>query len=128
MRGRRRPVTAREAFAHDAVLELAADGDDRAPGGAITVALCGSWTHEPPCPLAPHHTAVDRSGQEVTLRVLFAAAPADEARVRALIEEAIARGEREGPDGVRTSWRLLRADPSPVRPHERDHADRLTRS
>jgi hypothetical protein len=57
-------MTAREAFAHDAVVELAADGDDRAPGGAITVALCGSWSHEPPCPLAPHHTAAERSGRE----------------------------------------------------------------
>ena len=33
-----------------------------APGGAITVALCGSWDHEPPCPLAPHHTRAHRSG------------------------------------------------------------------
>ena len=118
-------MTAREAFAHDAVVELAADGDDRAPGGAITVALCGSWSHEPPCPLAPHHTAAERSGREVTLRVLFAAAPDDEARVRTLIDGALTGGEGTDPDGVRTSWHLLRAGPSPVRPEERAHADRL---
>ena len=115
-------------FAHDAVLALAADGDERAPGGAITVALCGSWSHDPPCPLAPHHTGVRRSGQEATLRVLFAAEPAEEARVRALIEEALARGEGADPDGVPTTWRLLTAGPSPVRPDEQDHAERLTRS
>jgi hypothetical protein len=118
-------VNGREAFAHDAVLTLDADGDDRAPGGAITVALCGSWTHEPPCPLAPHHTAVQRSGQDVTLRVLFAAAPDDEARVRALIDGALAHGEGADPDGARTPWRLVSVGPSPVRDEERDHADRL---
>ena len=113
-------------FAHDAVLEL--DGDDRAPGGAITVALCGSLSHEPPCPLAPHHTGVRRDGGDVVLRVLFAAAPEDEQRVRTLVEEALAGGEHEGPDGVRTTWRLLRAAPSPVRPEERDHGQRLISS
>ena len=120
--------TDRQAFAHDAVLEMAADGDDRAPGGAITVALCGSWTHAPPCPLAPHHTGVHRAGDEVTLRVLFAAAPDDEARVRALIDEALARGDGGDPDGVRTAWRLTGSGPSPVRAEERAQAERLTRS
>jgi hypothetical protein len=120
--------THRQAFAHDAVLALEAGGDERAPGGAITVALCGSWSHEPPCPLAPHHTAARRGGDEVTLRVLFAAAPDDEARVRVLVEDALARGEGVVPDGARTSWRVLRSGPSPVRAEEQDHAERLTRS
>jgi hypothetical protein len=115
----------RSAFAHDAVVVLDPDGDDRAPGGAITVALCGSWSHEPPCPLAPHHTDVQRTGQEATLRVLFAAEPEDEARVRELIDAALTRGEGEDPDGVRTSWRLLSSAPSPVQREERDHAERL---
>ena len=106
----------RSAFAHDAVLQLEDGGDDRAPGGAITVALCGSWDHDPPCPLAPHHTAVTRSGSEVVLRLLFATAPENEARVRSLVEEALAQGE---------GWRLVRAEASEVRPDERDHAERL---
>jgi hypothetical protein len=118
----------RLAFAHDAVLALEPGGDDRAPGGAITVALCGGWTHEPPCPLAAHHTGVRRDGGQVTLRVLFAAAPREEGRVRALIEEALTRGEGEDPDGARTSWRLLTTAPSAVRPEEREHAERLLRS
>ncbi len=114
----------RAAFAHDAVLTLE-DGDERAPGGAITVALCGSWSHEPPCPLAPHHTGVDRTGDQLTLRLLFAAEPDDEGRVRELVDETLARGEGDTPDGGRTTWRLVRSGSSPVRPDEHEHAGRL---
>jgi hypothetical protein len=121
-------MAGRAGFAHDAVLVMDADGDERAPGGAITVALCGSWTHEPPCPLAPHWTGVRRSGEQVTLRVLFAAAPEDEAPVRVLVTDVLARGWGDTPDGGRTTWRLVRADPSPVRPEEEDHLRRLGRS
>jgi hypothetical protein len=122
-------VTAdRTAFAHDAVLAMDAEGDDRAPGGAITVALCGGWSHEPPCPFTPHYTAASRSGEDVTLRVLFAAAAGDEGRVRQSIDEALARGWGDGPDGVRTHWTVVRTRPSPVRPEERDHTARLIRS
>jgi hypothetical protein len=115
----------RRAYAHDAVVVLADGGDERAPGGAVTVALCGSWSHDPPCPLAPHHTAAVRAHDGLRLRVLFAADPADEARVRELLAEALAGGSAEGPDGVRTSWRLVSAGPSDVRPEEREHAERL---
>jgi hypothetical protein len=48
----------REVFAHEAVVEMDGDSDASAPGGAITVALCGGWAHEPPCPLAPHRFTV----------------------------------------------------------------------
>ncbi len=115
----------REAYAHDAVLQMAADGDDRAPGGAITVALCGSASHEPPCPLAPHHTTAARSGSDVTLRVLFACEPPDEGGVRRLIDEALARSWGEDPDGVRTQWDVVSTGSSPVRAGEREHAGRL---
>ncbi len=118
----------REAFAHDAVVAVAPDADEAAPGGALTVALCGSWSHEPPCPLAPHHTRADRSGSEVTLRVLFATEPSEESRVRGLIDETLARGWGDRPDGGRAEWRLLRTTASTVRPEEQEHAARLTRS
>lgn len=118
----------RAAYAHDAVVELEPEGDDHAPGAAITVALCGSWAHEPPCPLAPHHTRAHRSGTEVSLRLLFATEPEEEARVRALVEEALARGWGDGPDGARTSWNLVWAAPAEVTPEEEDHARRLIRS
>ena len=120
-------TTARRGYAHDAVLVLEEDGDERAPGGAITVALCGSWWHDGPCPLAPHHTRVHRAGAEVTLRLLFAAEPDDEPRVRALVDDALSREWGDTPDG-RTSWRLVEAGPSPVLPEEEDHVGRLIRS
>jgi hypothetical protein len=113
---------------HRAVLALSPGADRAAPGGAVTVALCGSWEHPPPCPLAPHHTAAHRSGEEVRLRILFAAEPDDEQQVRAAIAEALARGAGDRPDGGRTTWRLVSAAASEVRPEEREHAVRLTRS
>jgi hypothetical protein len=116
----------REAFAHEAVVVLEDGGDERAPGGAITVALCGSWSHEPPCPLAPHHTRVHRTDGELTVRVLFAADPADEPRVRALVEEVLARGWGDTPDG-RTCWELVDSGPAAVHEDERAHARRLLR-
>jgi hypothetical protein len=115
-------------FAHDALLAMGRAGDDRAPGGAITMALCGSWAHEPPCPLAPHHTRADRTGEEVRLRILFAAEPEDEQRVRGTIDDALARGTGDTPDGGVARWRLLGSAPSAVRPEEEDHAERLMRS
>jgi hypothetical protein len=121
-------TAAREAFAHDALLVLDPDGDDRAPGGAITLALCGSWSHEPPCPLAPHHTRADRTGAELLLRVLFAARPADELTVRRLIDWALETGWGDDPGGVRTTWRLVRSGPSPLRDDELAHAQRLARN
>ena len=108
---------------------LEADGDETRTGGAITVALCGSWTHEPPCPLAPHHTRVQRSGAR--------ADPAAALRRRPGRRAAGARAGRGGtgprlgrhpgrqPDGVAAAW-----SPAP-RPCEldggSDHARRLTR-
>jgi hypothetical protein len=121
------PVS-REAYAHDAVLNLDPGGDDGAPGAAITVALCGSWSHQPPCPLAPHHTRAHRSGTAVRLRLLFATEPENESRVRALVDETLTRGWGDGPDGTRTGWQLVWAAPATVLPEEEEHARRLVRS
>jgi hypothetical protein len=116
----------REAFAHDAVLELAPDADEGAPGARITVELCGHWEHEPPCPLAAHHTSARRVGDELLrLHVLFAAEPADEGEVRRRIDAALASGELDGPDGRRTRWRLREAGRGAVADAERAHARRL---
>src|SRR3954451_16878546 len=94
----------RRVFAHEAVLAMAPEADSRAPGGAITVALCGHWDHEPPCPLAPHHTDATPGDDALRLRVLFAAEPGDEERVRSLIEQALSAGRLIGPDGRVTRW------------------------
>ena len=104
---------------------MTADGDARAPGAAITVALCGHWEHEPPCPLAPHHTSAERSGDEIRLRVLFAAEPTAEAEVRGRIEAALSRAFFDGPDGITTRWQLRGAQPGSVRSDEAQHAERL---
>ncbi|MFD7409752.1 hypothetical protein ACFV7R_45835 [Streptomyces sp. NPDC059866] len=115
----------RQAFVHEAVVVMEADGDVRAPGAAITVALCGHWEHEPPCPLAPHHTAAQRFGDELHLRVLFAAEPQAAADVRNRITAALLGAAFDGPDGVTTRWQFLSVRPGLVREDEAAHAARL---
>ena len=58
--GRRRRANHvnRKAFAFEALLELEPGTDTRAPGGAVTVALCGAWEHDGPCRW-PHHSDID---------------------------------------------------------------------
>lgn len=121
-------MTARRAYAHEAAVVLAADGDVRALGGAVTVALCGHWEHEPPCPLAPHRTDTQRTGDQVSVRVVFAAEPEAEPEVRTRIDRALAEGGLTGPDGATTGWRLVVTGPSTVREDETELADRLLRS
>jgi hypothetical protein len=118
----------RQVFAHDAVVAMAADGDVGAPGAAITVAVCGHWEHEPPCPLAPHHTAAERDGDNVRLRVLFAADPSDESEVRRRIDDGLASSRLETPDGAVALWRLVSSEVGEVRPDEADHGRRLISS
>ncbi len=118
----------RSAYAHDALLDPEPALDHRAPGGAVTLALCGSLDHEPPCPLAPHHTTVEVEGARLRVRVLFAVEAADEARVRALVESALASGVWTYPDGVVSTWTLVSSGPDAVADDEREHADRLVDS
>lgn len=108
----------RSTFVHEAVLVLDEGGDERAPGGAVTLALCGSWDHPGPCPLAPHHTSVRAQGSGHVVRVLFACDPMAEDEVRERVVEALADGDLLGPDGVRTRWRLVSHHPDAVRPDE----------
>jgi hypothetical protein len=115
----------REAFAHEAVLAMDPLADEQAPGAAVTVALCGHWEHNPPCPLAPHHSRVDRIGDEIRVRTLFAVEPALEGAVRHGIDQALASGHLTGPDGQTTRWQLRSSQRSVVRDDEMDHAQRL---
>lgn len=118
----------RQAFACEAVLIMAADADMRAPGAAITVALCGHWEHEPPCPLAPHYSNAERVGDEVRIRVLFATDPEQVGTVHARIDMALSKGRLDGPAGGTTTWQLCSSRPSAVRAEESDHAQRLVNS
>jgi hypothetical protein len=112
-------------FAQDAMLAMEPGADRRAPGAAVTTALCGHWEHEPPCPLAPHHTHAERSGEHVLLRILFAAEPEQAPDIRSRIESALASGRFRGPDGVVTRWTLVGSGPGSVRDDEVAHARRL---
>jgi hypothetical protein len=84
--------------------------------------LCGGWDHPPPCPLAPHFVTNVRTGETVTLRVLFATEPDDEPRVRALIGEALAAGQLDVPDGGVAHWELRSASPGSISADEEDLA------
>ena len=127
-RGRAHTGPMREAYVHDALLDPDPKLDHRAPGGAVTLALCGSLEHEPPCPLAPHHTTVESEGELLRVRVLFAIDAGDEARVRALVEEALAGGAWDYPDGVHSRWSVVTSGPGEIADSEREHADRLVSS
>jgi hypothetical protein len=113
----------RQAFAHDAVVDLSAGSDERALGGAVTVALCGALDHEPPCPVAPHHTSLSGRGSRRRVRVLFATE--DEAVVRRTIDSALGSGEFVGPDGTRHRWVLRSSRSAEVADAERAHAAQL---
>lgn len=115
----------RQAYAHEAVVVLPEGADTRAIGGAITVALCGALEHEPPCPLAAHHTAAVESDGEVRVRVLFTADPARVDDIRDRIDAVIEAGTFTGPDGTTTRWRPMKAGCVRVAPADRDHARRL---
>ncbi len=121
----------RQAYAHEAVLALSPGTDERAPGAAVTAALCGHWEHEPPCPLAPHHVRAGRAGGEAAdalhVRILFAAEPEAEREVRDRIDLALA-GQWPLPDELTAAWRLTGSGPSDVTAAEEDHAGRLIRS
>jgi hypothetical protein len=115
----------RQGFVHEAVLAIAPDADERAPGAAITVALCGHWEHEPPCPLAPHHTRVDPVAGALRLTILFATEPSLEDTVRQRINSALAAGSLVGPEGVTTRWQLAGTRVRSPQPDEWEHLDRL---
>jgi hypothetical protein len=114
----------RKPFVHEASLQLAPGADDRAPGAAVTVELCGHWEHEGRCRW-PHHTAVEsRTGTAVTIRIVFACEPGDEPAVRARIARALAGGLLDGPGGA-SRWTVLADAAAPLREPEAALAERL---
>jgi hypothetical protein len=114
----------RDCFVHEASLTVTSDFDDRGPGGAVTVALCGSLDHDPPCPSAPHQTSTTVSGARAAVRVVFACLPADEHLVRERIESAMALGEFRH-DGDVTTWTLVATNPAPLDAEELVLGERL---
>lgn len=95
-----------ETFAHEAVLVLGHGASVSAPGGAVTVALCGHWEHEGPCAW-PHNTSVlGYEGDAVTVKVEFSCEPDEEDSVRRLIRKSLHDGAVVGPHGTET-WTLV---------------------
>lgn len=118
----------RQPFVHEALLAMDPDADTRAPGAAVTVELCGHWEHEPPCPLSPHHSSVERIEDNVRIRVLFAVEAQLESEVRQRIDRALFTGQLAGPKGAAARWQVVTSARSTVRPSESGHAQRLTQS
>jgi hypothetical protein len=112
-------------FVHEVVLAMDPGADIRAPGAAITRQLCGHWDHQPPCPLAPHHTDAQRAGAQVHLRVLFVAEQTREAEVRELVDLALASGLLRGPEGVATEWHVVRSGAGDLTPAEHRQVERM---
>ena len=83
---------------------LESGSDSRAPGGAVTVALCGHWDHEGPCRW-PHHTSVSEAPDGThTVTVRYDAPDEEREYVRGLILDALATGTQAGPDGRVSRW------------------------
>jgi hypothetical protein len=118
----------REAFALDALILMSVGDDERAPGAAVTEALCGSVDHDPPCPLAPHQTNWRRDGEQVRLRVVFVAERGALAEVRRRIDRALSAGSAESPDGVRARWQLEEITEGAPSPEELELGSRLDRN
>jgi hypothetical protein len=104
------------------MVAMRAGDSPAALGGAIAMALCGGWDHQPPCPLAPHHVSSAAADETVSVRVVFATEPANEQRVRALIGEALATGRLTVPDGGVAQWQLRSASAGVLRADEEDLA------
>ena len=73
----------------ETMLEVGDLLDHRAPGGAVTAAICGNWDHAGPCRW-PHNNSLDISSTPVILRTVVVVEPEALDEVRATIEGALA--------------------------------------
>ena len=106
-----------EAIAVDVDLELQPGVDTRAPGGAVTVELCGHWEHDGPCRW-PHNSRIDVDASPVRLRTIVVVSDDDRSDVVRRVEAALRRDDR---------WTLARFSVRPVADEERELALRLAR-
>ena len=112
-------VAMRRAYVYEADLELVPGADPRAPGGAVTVALCGHWNHDGPCRW-PHHSELDADLAPARLRTVFTCTAAEvddvyraiDAAVRSADDWTVRASERRDPRGdeVALGDRLARPD------------------
>jgi len=108
----------RNAVAVDAALELQAGTDPRAPGGAVTVELCGHWEHDGPCRW-PHTSRIDTDSTPARLRTVVVVSDEDRADVLRRIEVALRSDDR---------WQVVSVDAGAIAAAEQALADRLARN
>jgi hypothetical protein len=96
----------KQPFVHRAEIILDVDADSAAPGGAVTIALCGSWDHAGACRW-PHYSQATWGEGRGELRVVFVADAGEEAAVRNLIDKALTDGCCIVPDGTTSRWTLV---------------------
>jgi hypothetical protein len=101
-------VSQTSAFVVRAEIELGPDVDSRAPGGAVTTALCGHWEHNGPCRW-PHNNRIDTADTPAQLRIVVVTDEATRGDVARLIESAL----RDDP-----RWSVLGCDVDGIRPDE----------
>lgn len=92
-------------FTHWATVEVV-NGDTRAIGAAVTVALCGHWDHAGSCRW-PHLTTLEAVGPMFAVTVAYTCADEERSHVESLIADAIASGTLRGPDGKFTNWKVV---------------------
>ena len=86
------------------ILSLSGARDSRAPGGAVTVALCGHWEHEGDCRW-PHLSTIEETPDGAyRLTVDFDASDAEVEEVVRKIYGGLATNYLRGPDGRETTW------------------------
>ena len=95
---------------YECMIKLAADADERAPGGAVTVSLCGQWDHEGLCRWPHYSTLEPRADGLSRLVVDFNAVPQDVELVRAKIKAGVETGRLVGPDGRISKWRIYQTE------------------
>src|SRR3954470_2566420 len=108
----------RQAYVHEAELVLAEGLDPAAVGAAVTIALCGSCDHEPPCRWPNNHD-IDACAVPVVFRTLFVAQPGDEPEIRERIERALNQADE---------WEVRSVRARPVRSEEQELAARLLKT
>src|SRR4029079_9373602 len=103
------------ALVIDADLELAPGTDERAPGAAVTTALCGHWEHEGACRW-PHNTDIARRhGQDIHIRIVVGCGDDERSAVQATIVETLDAATLDGPTGV-TTWTVVDQGPADATP------------
>jgi hypothetical protein len=92
----------------------------------VSLALCGAWEHEPPCPVAAHHTSVTAVGAgRLHVRVVFACESEAEDHVRDVINQALGHGSLVTPEGEPVRRRLTGYGAGELRDDEEALAEEL---